>query len=270
MAAAKIMRKQFWLLKIFACVCFSTLLLQGYAQEKTSYSQFWNEISFTRTLKGKWSLELNLGQTWTSSPDKGGMFSFNSQLYARGWVHYHYNPRWKFSFFYAYFFNRYVPEISQKGLPELRSAYQAIYYFHKVGYTLTTRFRIEDRHIRTDSGAFEAYYRFRTQVKLLYPINGKRIREGVFYGIGSEEFYFKTNANLTGREFFDRSRLTLGIGYSLTDDTQVEVTYVNEYLPRDKGDEVYNVLQVNFAFNNVLEKIKKKFFTKKDNTQVTE
>ena len=252
------------------CACCTLSFIQPRCQEQTNYKQFWNEFNFTRTLKGKWSLELNLGQTWTSSPEQSSMFSYNSQLYARGWVHYHFNARWKFSFFYAYFFNRYVPEIKQKGLPEFRSAYQAIYYIHKLRYTLSTRLRIEDRHIRNDSGTFEAYYRFRTQIKLLYPINGKRIREGVFYGIGSEEFYFKTTTTLTGKEFFDRSRLTLGLGYSLTDDMQAELTYVNEFLPRDSGDEIYNVVQLNFSFNNFLENLKKKFSSKKENTQVSE
>ncbi|HYJ38154.1 MAG TPA: DUF2490 domain-containing protein [Chitinophagaceae bacterium] len=265
-----IMRMHFCLRVLFvgSCCFLNYSLVRG--QEQTTYSQFWNEFSFTKTLKGKWSLELNLGQTWTSSPDHNSMFSFNSQLYARAWVHYHFNARWKFSFFYAYYFNKYVPEIKQKGLPEFRSAYQATYYIHKIRHTLSARLRIEDRHIRNDSGTYEAYYRFRTQIKLLYPINGKRIREGVFYGIGSEEFYFKTTTTLTGKEFFDRSRLTLGMGYSLTNDIQAELTYVNEFLPRDSGDEIYNVVQLNFAFNNFLANLKNKFLPKKDVTQLSD
>jgi hypothetical protein len=264
MTAGIFMRTQIFLQLIFVCFFFLIQVQRVSAQEQTNYSQFWNEFSFTRALKGKWSLELNLGQTWTSSPEHNSMFSFNSQLYLRGWVHYHFSPRWKFSYFYAYFYNRYVPEIKQKGLPEFRTAIQAIYYFHKVRYTLSSRLRIEDRHLETDSGTNEAYYRFRAQLKLLYPINGKRIRQGVVYGIGSEEFYFKSGTNLTGHEFFDRSRFTIGLGYSITNDTQVEVTYVNEFLPRDKGDELYNALQLNFAFNNVIENVKKKFFAKND------
>jgi len=49
-----------------------------------------------------------------------------------------------------------VPEIEQKALPELRSAYQAVYYIHKLTHTLSARLHIEDRHIKNDSGTSQA------------------------------------------------------------------------------------------------------------------
>jgi hypothetical protein len=245
------------------------LVLSGYCMkaQQTSYQQFWNEFAFTHHLNEKWSLELSLGQTWTSTPSFGSMFSSNSQLYARFWAHYHLTPKWKFSFFYSYFYNRYLPEINQEKLPELRSAYQVIYFFHKDRYILNTRMRIEDRHLKTDNGKYEAYYRFRTQLKLMYPVTGREIKKNVFYGIASEEIYLKNNSQVAGNSLVDRTRFTFGLGYSVTDDMQIEVTYVNEFLPRSDGDVVYNALQINVGFNNFIANMSKKMFHKKETPQ---
>jgi len=244
-------------------VCF--LLFSGYGTAQTnSYSQFWNEFAFTRSLKGKWVGELNFGQTWSSTPEVNNPFYVNSQLYARAWIHYYATARWKFSAFLSYFYNRAVPELSQKRLPELRTAYQATYYFHKIGYTLLGRLRIEDRKILTEEEVWEAVYRFRTQIKLVWPINGKSIRKGIVYAIGSDELFFKTGALISGAQFFDRNRLTVGAGYAFNDDLQLEITYVNDFLPREATNELYNALQVNVSINNFLPNVKKKLFNKNE------
>lgn len=237
------------------------LILCSYGKAQTNkYTQFWNEFAFTRSLKGKWVWELNLGQTWSSTPDNHNPFYVNSQLYVRTWIHYYAGPRWKLSAFFSYFYNRAVPELSQEKLPEFRTAYQGTYYFHKVGYTLLARLRLEDRKIRTEEGIWEATYRFRTQAKLVWPINGKSIRKGIVYAIASDELFFKTGALVTGSQFFDRNRLTLGGGYSFTDDFQIELTYANEYLPRENNNEIYNAFQLNFSINNFFTNLKKSLF----------
>lgn len=239
----------------------TVLFISYYGVAQTNkYAQFWNEFAFTRSLKGKWVGELNLGQTWSSTPENNKPFYVNSQLYVRAWIHYYAGPRWKLSAFFSYFYNRAVPELSQKKLPEFRTAYQGTYYFHKVGYTWLARLRLEDRKIRTEEGIWEATYRFRTQMKLVWPINGKSIRKGIVYAIGSDELFFKTGALVTGSQFFDRNRLTLGAGYSFTDDFQIELTYANEYLPREGADEMYNAFQMNFSINNFFSNIKKNLF----------
>ncbi len=246
---------------LFTVLIFSVSISEA---QTNSYSQFWNEFAFTRSLKGKWVAELNLGQTWSSTPDINKPFYVNAQLYVRGWIHYYASPRWKLSSFFSYYYNRAVPELNQKQLPELRFALQGTYYIHKVRYTLLTRLRIEDRKLKTEDGIWQAFYRFRTQIKLVYPINGKTIRKGVVYGIGSDELFFKTGALISGGQFFDRNRLTLGAGYSFSDDFQVEITYANEYLPRKEVDEIYNAFQVNVNFNNFFSNIKKKYFNKNE------
>ncbi|MEX6686969.1 DUF2490 domain-containing protein [Danxiaibacter flavus] len=243
----------------FRLVILVFLCNTGYSQNKT-YNQFWNEFQFTRPLKGKWALEFNLGQTWTSTPVDKNFFHTNSQLYLRAWVHYYASPRWKLSFSYAYFYNKDVPEINQSRLPELRASYQAIYFIKKIGYTLSTRMRLEDRHILDSNNVYNASYRYRQQIKLVYPFNSKVIRKNSIYGFSSEEIYLKTSNNLTGSQFFDRNRFTIGAGYSFTDDFQLEVSYANEYLPRSGGNEIYNALQINVLFNNLFSNITKKIF----------
>lgn len=246
-------------------VVFFMLTSTGKSQKNTlRYTQFWNEFAFTRPLKGNWALEFNFGQTWTSPIGGNDFFYTNAQLYARVWVHYFLNPRWKLSYFYAYFSNKDVPEINQRKARELRSAIQAIYYIKKAStYTLTTRMKIEDRHILNKAGVYEAVYRFRDQLRIVVPLNSKYIRQGVIYGIASDELSFKTASEVTGPTFFDRNRFSIGAGYSVTDDMQIELTYADEYLPRTTNDELYNGIQLNVNFNNLLTNIKNKLIKRR-------
>jgi hypothetical protein len=112
-----------------------------------------------------------------------------------------YLPRWKLSSFLAYYDNKNVPEIGQFKSPEWRFALQGIYYFHKIGYTLSTRMRVELRHIRNENENYENVYRYRQQIKYLKPINSKVLREGVVYAIASDELFFKSDAKVTGLSF---------------------------------------------------------------------
>jgi Protein of unknown function (DUF2490) len=228
-------------------------------QTTTRYQQFSNEFSDVESLGKKWTLEFNLGQSYTSiPPNNHSPFAKASQFYLRGWAHYYPNSRWKLSYFFALFGNLSIPDIEQSKNFEIRSALQGTYYINKIGYSLLTRFRIEDRRIQNDAKTFEAYYRLRTQLKYTQPINGKVIRKGIYYAVASDELFVKTQAAITGRDFFDRNRLTLGGGYALSDDTQVELLYSNEWLPRSSGNLVYNTYQINFSFTDLFRKYKDK------------
>jgi hypothetical protein len=158
----------------------------------------------------------------------------------------------------ALFGNVSIPDIEQTKNFEIRYALQGTYYINKIGYSLLTRFRLEDRRIQNDAKTFEAYYRLRAQLKYTQPINGKVIRKGIYYSVLSDELFVKTQAALTGKDFFDRNRLTIGGGYALTDDTQIELLYSNEWLPRPTGNLVYNSYQINFSFTDLFRKYKDK------------
>ncbi|MGE6353807.1 DUF2490 domain-containing protein [Flavobacterium sp. NPDC079362] len=235
--------------------------------QTTTYNQFWNEVQFTRTINEKWSTELDLAAAYSSTEFSSNIFQQNIQRSARLWGHYYYSPRWKFSSFLAYNFNKDVPEIGQFKSPEIRFALQGIYYFHKTGYTLSTRMRMELRHMRSEDGTYDNVLRYRQQIKYLQPINSKVLREGVVYGVASDELFFKSGTKVTGLSFFDRNRLNIGAGYLYTDDIQIELTYANEYLPRDEENQIVNAASLTVTFNNLFKNINKKLLHKSEPTK---
>jgi hypothetical protein len=103
---------------------------------------------------------------------------------------------------------------------------------------------------------FQLKFRFRQMLKFVKPLNGKILRKGIVYLLTSEELFFKPDAKSGGVTFFDRNRFELGAGYLFTDDIQLELTYANEFLPRDDNNEVYNILSLTFSFNNLLLNLK--------------
>ncbi|SHM63601.1 DUF2490 domain-containing protein [Flavobacterium saccharophilum] len=232
------------------------------AQSKT-YGQSWNELKFNRTINKKWSGELNLGSSYSSTESSSNIFQSNIQQSVAVWAHYYLTPRWKLSTSAAYFNNKDVPEIGQYESPEWRFALQGIYYFHKTGYTLSTRMRMELRHMKNGNNDYEDVLRYRQQIKYQQPINSKALRKGVIYAVAFDELFFKSGAKVTGESFFDRNRLNVGGGYLITDDFQVELTYANEYLPRNGGNKIINAASLIITFNNFFENISKKLTPKK-------
>ncbi|KQB41475.1 DUF2490 domain-containing protein [Flavobacterium aquidurense] len=232
--------------------------------QTTTYNQFWNEIQFNRTINEKWSTELNLGAAYSSTESSSNIFQQNIQRSIRAWGHYYYSPRWKVSSFLAYNYNKDVPEIGQFKSPEIRFALQGIYYIHKTGYTLSTRMRMELRHMRNEDGDYDNVLRYRQQIKYLKPINSKILREGVVYIIASDELFFKSGTKVTGLSFFDRNRLNLGAGYLFSDDIQVELTYANEFLPRDEQNQIVNAASLTVTFNNLFKNLNKKLLHKNE------
>lgn len=247
------------------CCTIATFLIMGigYSQTKT-YGQSWNEIQFNRTINAKWSTEINLGSSYSSTETSSNIFQNNIQRSFRGWGHYYLSPRWKLSTFLAYYDNKDVPEIGQFKSPEWRFALQGIYYFHKTGYTLSTKMRIELRHMKNGDDDFENVLRYRQQIKYIQPINSKVLREGVIYAVASDELFFKSETKVTGLSFFDRNRLILGAGYLFTDDIQVELAYANEYLPRDNENQIVNAASLTLTFNNLFKNLNKKLLHKNE------
>ena len=54
-----------------------------------------------------------------------------------------------------------------------------------------------------------------------------------------------------------------GAGYLFTDDFQVELTYCNEYLPRNSGNQTTNAASLTITFNNLLRNLQKKMKERK-------
>jgi hypothetical protein len=68
---------------------------------------------------------------------------------------------------------------------------------------------------------------------------------------------FKPQAQSSGITIFDRNRFEIGGGYLITDDLQVELSYANEFMPRDEVNEMYHIIQLTLTFNNPLPNLKK-------------
>lgn len=242
--------------KYMSCLILLFAITNSIAQD-TKYNQFWSEYAFTRDLSETWALEADIGLTSSSVPLNNNPFYGIIQFYFRGWAHYFPNEKWKLSVFYAYYYNKNVPELSQRKAPEFRSAIQATYYILRGRSKLSTRLRIEDRHLQNEALFFEAVQRFRIQAKYVYPFKGQTIKKDVLYGFASDELFFKTKSDISGPDNFDRNRFTIGLGYALTESIQMELSYANEVLPRDLRKEIFNAVQVNVIFTDFLASMKK-------------
>ena len=254
-------------IKVLVVILLFLLLTINAEAQKKSYTQLGNELQFARAINDKWAGELYLGGTFSNTPDESKVLKTNIQRYFFVWGHYYYSPRWKFSSSFAYYYNKDVPDIGQYFSPEYRLSLQGTYYIHKTGYTLFTRMRGEFRYMMNSDSVFEDKYRYRQMIKFMKPLNSHVLRQGVFYFLSTEELFFKPDAKTKGITFFDRNRFEIGGGYLLTDDLQIELTYVNEFMPRDNGNEIYNVVAFTVTFNNLLTKLKKKLISKSSKTE---
>jgi hypothetical protein len=231
------------------CLIFLSLKMSG---QTDTYNQWSNEFQFARPLNDKWAGELWLGSTFSSTSNESRIFKTNIQRYATAWVHYFLPPKWKFSAALSYYYNKDVPDIGQYLSPEWRLTLQPTYFFHKVNYILSARSRCEFRYIWNADSVFQFKFRFRQMLKFVKPLNGKILRKGIVYFLTSEELMFKPDAKSSGVTFFDRNRFEIGAGYLFTDDIQLELTYVNEFLPRDENNEMYNIASLTLSFNNLV------------------
>jgi hypothetical protein len=241
--------------RIIPVFCLLFLSFNTIGQTDT-YNQWSNEIQFARPFNDKWVGELWLGGAFSSTPNESRVFKTNIQRYGTAWIHYFLPPKWKFSVALSYYYNKDVPDIGQYVSPEWRLTLQPTYFFHKVNYLFSERTRVEFRYMWNSDSVFQFKFRFREMLKFVKPINGKTLRQGIVYFITSEEVFLKPDAKSTGVTFFDRNRFEIGAGYLFTDDIQLELTYVNEFLPRDENNEMYNIVSLTLSFNNLLLNLK--------------
>jgi hypothetical protein len=241
--------------KIFTCVFLLISTIPVEAQRET-YSQFWSYISFARVIHGKWSAEGILSGTRSSKANESGMFNLQSNFGIELWGQYHANAKMQFAGQLAYFSNKNVPDLNQSKSTEIRITPQVVYFFNKQHYIFSTRARMELRILKNEEGAADEVYRYRQQLNLIYPFNSKVIREGVYYGIVAEELFFKTNSDVSGFSFFDRNNFRIGLGYAVSDNFQLQASYINEFLPRSSGDKIYNAFKISLLFNNFLSEVR--------------
>jgi len=243
---------------LLICIGLSSIFLQA---QTTVYKQFSPEFQLNKAVSQKWALEFDLNSTFSNIPSEDKVFKTVIQGAGMVMAHYHFSPRWKFSSSLAYYLNNDQPEIGQFQSREWRLAVQSIYYINRKGFTLSTRMRPEVRFVTNESGTYHSVFRYRQMLKYIQPINSKVLRQGTIYFVSSEELIFRSTYKSTGTHHFDRNMFVFGGGYMINDDTQIELTYTNEFIPRDSGDQLNNLtfftLVTNNLFSNIHKRIKK-------------
>jgi len=242
------------LIKLLLIIMYLPLNTQA---QTTVYNQLANEIQLTRSIGNKFALELFVNGTFSSTPSESQITKTHIQRGGQFWAHYYLTSRWKFTTGLTYYYNIELPEIEQIESTEWRPSIQAIYYINKIGYTLIARLRAEGRFFIKDEDQMDNSYRFRPLLKYLKPINSKVLRQGVFYAVASEELFLRTLEKQSGARYFDRNWFTIGPGYMVTDDLQLEFTYTHEFVPRDNGNTLNNLFAFTITYNNLISNIKK-------------
>jgi hypothetical protein len=229
--------------------------------QTTSYKQFSPEFQLNRAISDRWAVEFNFNTTFSDTPSESKVTNTKIQGAALVWAHYFFSPRWKFSANLSYYNNNDQPEIEQVQSHEWRLAVQSIYYLNRKGFTLSTRMRPEIRFVTDEDGTFQTTYRYRQMLKYIQPVNRPVLRQGTWYAVASEEVLFRSSAKSSGIHHFDRNMFVVGAGMMINDDLQVELTYTNEFAPRDDGNILSNLtsftLTTNNLFTNIHRKIKK-------------
>ncbi|MBJ2127304.1 DUF2490 domain-containing protein [Flavobacterium sp. IB48] len=249
-------------MKYVYLILFYFLSFTSIAQTDDLY-QFWNEYDFSKDISQNWVLQFDAGFVTSSTAEYENIFHNITQVYVRGWAHYYLNQKWKFSVFASNYSNKNVPELNQKKAREFRTGLQATYsLFQLPSIKVNLRARFEDRHMETDENYQEAVERFRFQIKAVCPLSTFGIETKKIYLFGSDELFFKTKSKVSGPDFFDRNRASLGCGFELST-VKIEMAYVNEIMPRSGSDKLVNAFQIKGIFNNFFSDIAKSFKRKK-------
>lgn len=225
--------------------------------QSSSATQFSNELKFVRPLAKRWSGELDFTNVWMPSPPADGLVDQYSQWSLGGWGHNYIAKRWRISAGLFYYHKLESSEPAQTKSNELRLGGQGNYYVKRIGYTITTRSRLEWRNIQNSEGNYNSVLRLRQQVKVVIPFNAKSIRAKVIYGFSSEEVFLKTPSDVSGDEIFDRNRFEIGGGYAITNDINVELYYANEFLPGEIN-QINSIINIDLIFNNLVNNIRKR------------
>lgn len=103
---------------------------------------------------------------------------------------------------------------------------------------LSLRTRIEQRYRPEGS---DVGWRFREQVKLLWPVDGWPDCSWVI----SDELFINANRTSWTNEGFNQNRIFVGISYRIADQLRTEVGYMNQFSNRDGApNELHHILSL--------------------------
>jgi len=236
---------------ILVILCFNCTQVLA---QTTSYHQFTPEFQLNRAFSEKWAAEFDLNNTFSNTPTEDKVFKTIIQGSSVMWAHYFYSPRWKFSSGLGYYYNHNQPDMGQYEANEFRFSLVGTYFIHKIGYTLSTKMRADVRYLQNEEGVYEDIYRYRQMLKYIKPFNSQVLRQGVFYGVASEELFFRSTRKDSGFHYFDRNMFAIGGGYIISSGLPVELTYTHEFVCRANGNIHKNPIIIKLTNNNLFTK----------------
>lgn len=116
----------------------------------------------------------------------------------------------------------------------------------KVG--LDHRFRVEQRKIEAFSGGWRNQNRFRYQLRGAIPLSGANVKRQQWYLFAGNEFFLHLAPNY-GANRFDQNRAFAGIGWKVSRNNRVEISYLNQLLVQRSGrvEEFNHTLRIQFT-----------------------
>lgn len=191
----------------------------------------WLTYTAEHLLNPEWKVNLQLQPYWR---DEGRTYD---QVTYRHGLYYLPNTRWMLGGGYAYALGH--PQ-SNKNTHENRLWEDIVYQLEANNdWRMSLRTRLEHRHFEEGDG--QMLHGLRETIKVSIPT-----RYSVSVVIW-DECYFNINETANGVRGFDQNRLFLGIATKVTDDSALELGYVNQFSHRSAADIENHILGLSLS-----------------------
>lgn len=180
----------------------------------------WFKLSTETTLRGPWSL-------YTELETRQGNTQLTAQHLGRVGVRWRVGPSFSLTTGYVLAYNQARPDDPNQNLPEHRF-YQEVALADANGrLRVSHRLRAEERWLRPSTeAAFRFAPRLRYQLRLVAPLQREgKLPVGTVYAVAANELFAGLGPN-TNRSFLEENRASLGLGYRLNRNVNVELAYL--------------------------------------------
>jgi hypothetical protein len=180
----------------------------------------WLKLSTESTLRGSWSL-------YTELETRQGNTHLTAQHLGRVGLRWRVGPSFSLTTGYVLAYNQARPDDPNQTLPEHRF-YQEIGLADASGrLRVGHRLRAEERWLRPSTeAAFRFAPRLRYQLRLVVPLQREgKLPVGTVYAVAADELFAGLGPN-TNRSFLEENRASLGLGYRLNRNLNVELAYL--------------------------------------------
>lgn len=236
----------FFLLPFFLAPS-ASLLAQ---RQKISEANF--ETDFTTKPIKRYLFELDLTQGTKADTGQNNVLKYRSYAIANAWFHFYPTRVIKLSLGGFYKHDSDIEEIGQPLMNEFRMSFYSVFNIPSRRFYMSHRAGIDLRWLMySDRTQYRTQLRYR--LKAIMPVNKKELVRGTFFLSFSEELLFSKVNNPKRTQILNLFATSLGIGYCLTDNIQIEPNYTNQYQPLFGTDSstLTNVWSIRLTFNNI-------------------